>query len=334
MLPGYALNVTRASQGMPKHVTKAKIAFLDIALNKQKMKMGVQVVITDPKQLAAVREREQTLIRDRIQMVLSAGANVVFTTKGIDDMCLKYFVEAGVIACRRVEKEDLKRIAKATGGSVITSFANLEGEESFEKTLIGEADEVVEERVGDSDLIYIKGMKSTKCCSIVLRGANDFLLDEMERTLHDALCAVKRVLESKHVVAGGGSVEAALSIFLEHFATTLESREQLAIAEFAEALLVIPKTLAVNAAHDATDLVAKLRVYHNEAQTKEDKKHYSRYGLDLIEGKVVDNVAAGVLEPAMTKLKILQFATEACTTILRIDDMIKLAKKQRNEDHH
>jgi len=332
---GFVLLNSRASQGMPKKIQGAKIAFLDMNLQKQKMKMGVQVVINDPNELRGVQEREATMIRDRIQMVLKAGANVVFTSKGIDDMCLKYFVEAGVLACRRCSKEDLRRMAKLTGGSVITSFANLEGGESFEASSLGEAEEVNEERVGDYECVFIRGSKCSKACSILLRGASEFLLEEMDRTLHDALCACKRVLESKYVVPGGGSVETALSVALEHFATTLESREQLAIAEFAEALLVIPKTLAVNAALDSTELVAKLRAYHNEAYLKDDKKAYARYGLDLMDGKVIDNVAHGVLEPAMTKLKILQFATEAATTILRIDDMIKVAKKQKNpEDMH
>lgn len=151
------------------------------------------------------------------------------------------------------------------------------------------------------------------------------MVDEVERSVHDALCAVKRVLESKTVVAGGGSVEAALSIYLEGYATLLSSREQLAVAEFARSLLVIPKTLAVNAAKDATDLVAKLRAYHNSAQTNAEQHGAHKWsGLDLIEGIVRDNRAAGVLEPTMSKVKSLRFATEAAITILRIDDLIKL----------
>ena len=158
----------------------------------------------------------------------------------------------------------------------------------------------------------------------------------MERSVHDALCVIKRVLESKQVVPGGGCVEAALSIYLENFATSVGSREQLAIAEFANSLLVIPKCLAVNAAKDSTDLVAKLRAYHNNSQTKPaemDKLKY--FGLDLVEGKIRDNKAAGVFEPAISKIKCLKFATEAAITILRIDDMIKLAPEQRGgQDPH
>lgn len=153
----------------------------------------------------------------------------------------------------------------------------------------------------------------------------------MERSIHDSLCIVKRVLESKKVVPGGGAVEAALSVYLETFATTIASREQLAIAEFARSLLVIPKTLAVNAAKDATDLVAKLRAYHNSSQTKPEHKNLKYVGLDLFEGVVRDNLKAGVLEPSVSKIKSFKFATEAAITILRIDDMIKLQPTQ--DDH-
>ncbi len=142
--------------------------------------------------------------------------------------------------------------------------------------------------------------------------------------MHDSLCVVKRMLESNMLTVGGGAVETALSIYLENFATTLGSREQLAVHEFAEALLVIPKTLAINAAQDAIELVSKLRAYHNTAQLKEDKAHYKWMGLDLIGGVVRDNMAAGVVEPAISKVKSMRFATEAAITILRIDDLIKL----------
>jgi len=243
-------------------------------------------------------------------------------------------VEAGAMAVRRCKKEDLRRIAKATGATLVVNLANLEGDESFDATQLGTAEEVVQERVADDELILIKGCKTSKTCSIVLRGANTLMLDEMERSMHDALSIVKRTLESKAVVPGGGAVEAALSIYLENFATTLGSREQLAIAEFAEALLTIPKTLAVNAALDATELVATLRAHHNAAQTDKTKKEMAMFGLDLYNGKVRNNLEAGVLEPAISKIKSIKFATEAAITILRIDDLIKLNPKQEAQDPH
>ncbi|KAL1508895.1 hypothetical protein ABEB36_003715 [Hypothenemus hampei] len=329
LVQGYALNCTVASEAMPKKIIGAKIACLDFSLQKAKMKMGVQVLINDPSKLEAVRARELDITKERIQKILATGVNIILCSGGIDDLCLKYFVEAGAMAVRRVKKVDLKRIAKATGATFLTSLSNMEGDESFDASMIGEAAEVVQERISDDELIIIKNPKQRTAASIILRGPNDFYCDEMERSVHDALSVVKRVLESKSVVVGGGAVEAALSIYLENFATTLSSREQLAIAEFARSLLVIPKTLAVNAAKDATDLVAKLRAYHNSSQTKVEHANLKYVGLDLIEGAVKDNKKAGVLEPTISKIKSLKFATEAAITILRIDDMIKLDAQEK-----
>ncbi|XP_047067441.1 T-complex protein 1 subunit alpha-like [Lolium rigidum] len=332
LLNGYALNSGRAAQGMPTKVTPARIACLDFNLQKTKMQMGVQVLVSDPRELEKIRQRESDITKERIEKVLKAGANVVFTTKGIDDMSLKYFVEAGAIAVRRVRKEDLRHVAKATGATMVTTFADMEGEETFDSSFLGHAAEVVEERISDDEIILVKGTKNTSAVSIILRGANDFMLDEIERSLHDALCIVKRTLESNMVVAGGGAVEASLSVYLENLATTLGSREQLAIAEFAESLLIIPKVLSVNAAKDATELVAKLRAYHHTAQTKADKQHYSSMGLDLSKGIIRNNLEYGVIEPAMSKVKIIQFATEAAITVVRIDDMIKLTKEESGNE--
>jgi T-complex protein 1 subunit alpha len=287
---------------------------------------------------------ESEITLERIRKVLAAGANVVLTTKGIDDLALKEFVEAGAMAVRRCRKEDLRRIAKATGGQLVSSLANMDGEETFEPSYLGTAEEVVQERISDDELILVKGTKVVNAASVILRGANDYMLDEMERGLHDTLSVIKRTLESGTVVPGGGAVESALSIYLENFATTLVrsahrsacdlrsphtqgSREQLAIAEFATALLIIPKTLAVNAAKDATDLVAKLRSYHNAAQNApagDPKKVLLRYGLDLLKGEVRDNVTAGVLEPTVSKVRSLKSAFEAAVSLLRIDDAIQV----------
>ncbi|KAF6116542.1 t-complex 1 [Phyllostomus discolor] len=308
LISGYALNCVVGSQGMPKRIVNAKIACLDFSLQKTKMKLGVQVVITDPEKLDQIRQRESDITKERIQKILAAGANVILTTGGIDDMCLKYFVETG-------------------------SMANLEGDETFEASMLGQAEEVVQERICDDELILIKNTKARTSASVILRGANDFMCDEMERSMHDALCVVKRVLESKSVVPGGGAVEAALSIYLENYATSMGSREQLAIAEFARSLLVIPNTLAVNAAQDSTDLVAKLRAFHNEAQVNPERKNLKWIGLDLINGKPRDNKQAGVFEPTIVKVKSLKFATEAAITILRIDDLIKLHPESKDDKH-
>jgi T-complex protein 1 subunit alpha len=264
-------------------------------------------------------------------MLIDAGANVVLCSRGIDDFALKYFVEAGVIAIRRVSKGDLRRIANNTGAKVVVSLADIEGEETYEASNLGTCEKVYEKRVGDWEYMFFEGMSQTRAQTIVLRGANDFFLEEVERSLHDSMCVIKRVLESNSVVAGGGAVEVALSVYLDDFARTLGSREQLAIAEFSEALQIIPKVLALNAAKDATELLAKLRVFHNAAQKSKDgddeKKKALKYsGLELMNGKVRDNLKNGVIEPSMSKVKSLKFATEAAITILRIDDMIRLAK--------
>jgi len=224
LVKGYALNCTVASQAMPVRVQNAKIAVLDINFQKQRMALGVHITIDDPAQLEKIREREASMVLDRIKLILDAGANVVLTTKGIDDLCLKSFVERNVMAVRRCKKEDLRRIAKATGATLVGSLSNLEGDEVFDPSSLGFAEEVVQERISDDECILVKGTKAFPSASIVLRGANDYQLDEMERSVHDSLCAVKRTLESGKVVPGGGAVETALSIYLENFATTLVSR--------------------------------------------------------------------------------------------------------------
>uniref|UniRef100_A0A914CA09 T-complex protein 1 subunit alpha n=1 Tax=Acrobeloides nanus TaxID=290746 RepID=A0A914CA09_9BILA len=335
LIRGYALNCTRASEAMPRKIAGAKIACLDFSLQKSKMHLGISVVVEDPSKLEAIRREEMEITKRRIEKILKAGANVILTTGGIDDLCLKQFVEAGALAVRRAKKVDLKRIAKATGATLTSSLATLEGDdEQFDPSLLGQADEVVQERISDEELVLIKGPKARTAASIILRGANDVMLDEMERSLHDALCVVRRVLESKKLVVGGGAVEAALNVYLDNFATTLPSREQLAVAEFANALLVIPKTLASNAAKDSTQLVAKLRAFHYKSQTEKENSHLKWAGLDLENGNIRDNKEAGILEPMISKVKCLKFATEAAITILRIDDLIKLDKveKQQHDD--
>jgi len=336
LVDGFALNCSRASSAMPTSLGGAgepnvKIALLDFNLQKHKLQMGVQVVVTDTKQVEEIRQREMDITREKIQCILKTGAKMILTTKGIDDLCLKYFVEAGAIAVRRVKKEDMKRIAKATGGQLVVTMADIEGEEAFDSATLGECAQVSEERVGDGDLLYFRGCKVGSACTVVLRGANEFMLDEMDRALHDSLCVIKRIVESNSLVAGGGAVEAALSIYLEGLATSMGSREQLAVAQFAEALLVIPRTLTVNAAHDATELVARLRAHHHSSQHDESKASMRFYGLDLYKGEVINNLEHGVVEPAISKIKSLRFACEAAISILRIDDMIKLNVHQQQQ---
>ena len=341
LVKGYALNCTVASQAMKTRITDAKIACLDMNLQKERMKLGVQITVEDPQQLEKIREREAGIVLERVEMILKAGANVVLTTKGIDDLVLKLFIERGAMAVRRCKKEDLRRIAKASGATLVSSLSDLNGDEKFEKDLLGQAEEVVQERISDDECILVKGTKQFSSASIILRGSNDYQLDEMERSVHDSLSAVKRTLESGSIVPGGGAVETALHIYLEEFAVTVSSREQLAIGEFSQSLLIVPKTLAINAAKDASELVAQLRVRHALSQRVQDgdanekekdiarKKTYKNYGLDLAKGRVADVVKMGVLEPSMSKVKQLKSAVEACIAIMRIDTLIKLDPVQR-----
>ncbi|KAL5355770.1 chaperonin Cpn60/TCP-1 family [Aspergillus floccosus] len=346
LVNGYALNCTVASQAMKTRITDAKIACLDMNLQKERMKLGVQITVDDPDQLEKIREREAGIVLERVDMILKSGANVVFTTKGIDDMVLKLFVERGAMGVRRCKKEDLRRIAKATGATLVSTLSDLNGDEKFEASYLGHAEEVVQERISDDECILVKGTKVHTSASIILRGPNDFSLDEMERSVHDSLCAVKRTLESGSIVPGGGAVETALHIYLEEFAVTVGSREQLAIGEFAQSLLTVPKTLAVNAAKDSSELVAQLRGRHARSQSIQEgdpnvdaktiakMKAYRNYGLDLMKGRVHDCLKAGVLEPSMGKVKQLKSAVEACIAIMRIDTMIKLDPEPKQDDGH
>jgi len=331
LINGYALNCTIASQQMPKKVQNAKIACLDFSLQKAKMKMGVHVIVDDPEKLQAIRQREADITKERVEKILASGANVILTTGGIDDLNTKYFVERGAMGVRRVLKKDMKRIAKSCGAQIISSLSNMEGEEVFEASSLGFCDLVEQERISDDELIILRGPKVRSSASIIVRGANYFMCDEIERSLHDALCVVKRVFESKSLVCGGGSVEAALSIFLENYADSMSSREQLAVAKFAQCLQVIPKTLAINAALDAADLVSKLRAFHNESQCNEARAGFRFCGLDLVKGCIRDNNKAGVFEPTKIKTKSLKLAAEAATTILRIDDQINLFPTEKKE---
>jgi len=331
LLPnGYAMQLMRAGQEMPTSVKPAKIALLDFDLKKHRMGMSVNIVVDDPEELEKIRQKEMDITKEKIKKITGAGANVVFTTKGIDDMSMKYLIDAGVLGVRRVDKKDIRRIAKCTGAQVLLTMATIEGDEAFDPAFLGAAEEVCEERVGDNDFIFIKGCSQSKAATILLRGANEFMLDEADRSVHDALCAVSRTLESSAVVPGGGAVETAVSLHLEDYARTFESYEQWAISTFAESLTTIPKTLANNAALDSIDLLATLRVRHYASQSAKDekKKEYKWYGLDLTNNGVRNSITAGVVEPMVSKLKSLKFATEAAITILRIDDLIKIAPEQ------
>ena len=335
LIEGYALESSRGGMGMPLTVTNAKIALLDMNLAKFRLPAGVSVVVQNPDNLEDIRQRELDLTKERCKKIIDAGANVIICSKGIDDFALKYFVEAKCIAVRRCDKSDMKRLASATGAKIMITFDEENGEEVFNKEFLGEAEEVSEEAINDYNFVFFKKCKKQAAQTILLRGANYLMLDETERSIHDALCAVKRVLESNKLVVGGGCVEVSTSLYLENYARSLGSREQMAINEYAESLNVIPKQLAINAAKDSTDLLTKLRYVHEryqkEKEPNEDTKKLKNTGLDLLTGKIRNNYKAGVFEPAISKVKSLKFATEAAITILRIDDLIRIEPEKNNQ---
>lgn len=351
LVDGFALAQTsRASQGMPALVEDAKIAVLEFPLKQYRAQMGVQILVDEAVELERIRLKEKDIVKERIEKILAAGANVILTSEGIDDLALKYFVEKKCLAVRRVPRKDLRRIAKATKAKVVFNMASQdEDEEHFDPAWLGSAGSVAEERVGDWDYIFVRDCKGGQAATIILRGANDYLVDEVERCVHDAICVVARTLESQTVVAGGGSVEVAASVHLERFAHTISSKIQMGVLEFAEALTVIPKTLAVNAARDATELLADLRAAHYKNHRKykdkdtdthtdtdtdntKDTTDYRHYGLDLHTGTIRDNILAGVIEPSMIKTKAVRFATEAAITILRVDDIVRCYPEQEEPE--
>lgn len=225
LFEGYVLQTGRSSQLMKTRVEGAKIAFLDVNLNKFRLNMGIQVVVNDPKNLEKIRQAELDILKTRCKLILDSGANVVLTTRGLDDVAAKYLVEGGALGLRRVPKQDMRKLAAACGGSIVTTFSNNEGQEVFEKSFLGEASTVYEEALGDNDFVFFKGLKekAKPVCTLIVRGANEFMIDEVERSLHDALCVVKRTLESGYAVAGGGACEMALAIHLEAYASTIVS---------------------------------------------------------------------------------------------------------------
>ena len=319
LVNGIVLTGSRAAQGMPTHIDDAKVIVVDFPLQRYKTQMGVEVKTSDPDELERIKAEELEITRQRVQHILATGANVVVCGHAIDDLCLKYLVEAGCIGIRRVGNDDMIRIAKATGATIVVNMSDIDGNESIDPAVVGHCAQVEERRLGDYDFLFFEGLSTRDdvSLSVVLRGANDMMLQEMERSFHDALCVEQRVMESKSLVVGGGAVETALYLHLQEYALSLATNEQLAVEAFGKALLVIPKTLAVNAAKDATELIAQLIAHHAN-------KDGRFTGLDLSKGEVADNFARGVLEPTVNKVKCLKFATEAAITILRIDDMIKI----------
>jgi T-complex protein 1 subunit alpha len=326
---GIAINATKCVDAMPRVLTDCKVAVLDLGIARTRLPMGITFRLKNAQNLNRIQTEEVDQCRRIVDAILAAGANVIITSKTIDEASLKPIIRAGAIGIRHVSDGEIAAVARATGATVVKNLVDADGEQAFDPAWLGRCGKVEQVAIGDNEMIVFRDGAAENSASIILRGPNTFTLDEANRTLRDALNAVKRVVESHHVVAGGGCVEAGLSVYLGQAALDTSGKEQVAILKFAEALLVIPKTLAANAALDSIDLVGKLRNAHYVAQQAGEKCFTA---LDLYSGGIRDGFKDGVLEPAMSKVKSIQFATEAAITILRIDDLIKCKPDQKPRD--
>lgn len=307
-IEGVVLDKEVVHPGMPKRVENAKIALLACPLEIEKTEFDAKINITSPEQMKSFLDEEQRMIEDMVNRIIKTGANVVLAQKGIDDLAQHFLAKAGILAVRRIKKSDMEKLAKATGGNIVTNLEDLS-----EKDL-GEAAVVYEKKIGDDEMVFIEGCKNPKAVSILIRGGTELVVEEAERALHDALCVVKNVVEDGHIVAGGGAPEMAVAKRLREYAETLSGREQLAVKQFAEAMEVVPKTLAENAGLDPIDILVELRAKH--------EKDGATYGVNVFSGKVVDMAEMNVWEPSLVKKQALKSATEAAALILRIDDVI------------
>ncbi len=308
LVDGIVIDKEVVHAGMPKRIKNAKIAVLKAALEVKETEIDAEIRITDPDQIRMFIEQEEKMIKEMVDKIASAGANVVFCQKGIDDLAQYYLAKAGILAVRRVKQSDIEKIAKATGARILTDLRDIKPED------LGEAELVEERKVGDEKMVFITGCKNPKAVTILVRGGSEHVVDEVERSLQDAIKVVKAALESGKVVAGGGAPEIEVSLKIKEWAPTLGGREQLAAEAFAAAMEVIPRALAENSGLDPIDILVELRKAHEEGKVT--------YGVDVFEGKVTDMKEKGVLEPLRVKKQAISSATEVAIMILRIDDVI------------
>ncbi len=308
LVDGIVLDKEVVHPGMPKRVENAKILLVNSALEVKETETDAKIRITDPEMLQKFIEQEEKMLKELVDRIVNAGANVVFCQKGIDDLAQYYLAKAGILAVRRVKKSDLEKLAKATGAKVLTDLRDISSED------LGEAELVEERKVGDEKMVFVTGCKNPKAVTILVRGGTEHVVEEIARGIEDAVRVVGVALEDGKVVAGGGAPEIELSLRLKQWAPTLGGREQLAAEAFANALEIIPKTLAENAGIDPIDVLVELRAAHEKGEK------YA--GVDVETGKVVDMKEMGVLEPLRVKTHAIESATEVAVMILRIDDVI------------
>ena len=311
-IQGIVLDKEIVHGGMPKTITDAKIALINTALEITKPETDAKINITNPQQLKAFLDEEHRMLKNMVDQVIGSGANVVLCQKGIDDMAQHYLAKAGVLAVRRIKESDLTKLAKATDARIVANLDDL-----FEKDL-GSAEIVEERKIEEDRWVFVEGCKHPKSVTILLRGGSQRVVDEVERSVHDALMVIKDVMEDPSIVAGGGAPETFAATKIRSWAKSLEGREQLAAEKFADALETIPLTLAENAGMDAIDTLTSLR----SKQIKGEKW----IGIDVVKGNLTNMKSSDIIEPLLVKKQVVTAATEVACMILRIDDVVASAK--------
>src|SRR6266566_2043731 len=309
LVSGIVIDKEIAHSQMPRSVSNAKIALLNAKLEIEKTEMDAKININKPEEMELFLQEEENLLNAMAQQVADSGANVLFTEKGADDEVLSILAKKGILTVKNVSSGDMEKLAKATGGSPVGTLKDLS------KTSLGQAKLVEEVKIGDDKLVYVREAKNPKAVTIMIRGGSEHVVDEAERSMHDALCVVRNALEDGKIVAGGGAPEAELSKRLKDYATKAGGREQLAIRAFADALEAIPVAIAQNAGIDPIDIMVDLRAKHNTPANK-------WFGVNVYTGKTADMWKLNIVEPLRVKKQVVRSAVEAVTMLLRVDDVI------------
>jgi thermosome len=313
LIQGIIIDKEVVHSGMPKKKENAKIALLDCALEIEKTEISAEIRIRDPAQMKAFLDQETSMMKAMVDKIKAAGADVVFCQKGIDDMVQHFLAKEGILAARRIKESDMEKLARATGGRIVSDLEDLSAKD------LGQAGLVEERKIGEDKMIFVEKCKDPHSVAILLRAGLERMVDEAERAMTDSLSVISDVIENSRIVAGGGAIEVEVAKELRNYATKVGGREQLAIEAFAEAVEVIPKTLAENAGFEPIDIIVELRATHE----KEDGKYK---GINVFTGKLQDSFEAGVIEPAVVKEQAIKSAAESAAMILRIDDVIAASK--------
>ena len=308
LIKGVVLDKERVSSGMPQSVSNAKIALVNAALEIKKTEVDAKIEITAPDQLGAFLAQEESTLKEMVDKVTKSGANVLICQKGIDDLAQHFLAKKGVYAVRRAKKSDMEKLAKATGASIVNTLDDLD------KASLGKAGLVREKKIGDDTFTFVTDCPKAKAVSILLRGGTEHVIDEADRALEDALNVVAVALEDGWITPGGGAAATEIAMRLREFAPSVGGREQMAVEAFADAVEVVPRTLAENAGLDEIDVLLDLRNAHANGK--------KNAGINVYTGKVVDMFKENVIEPMRVGTQELKASTEAATMILRIDDVI------------